>query len=216
MFEDSKCDDLYVMIQFIIEDPWITFDSVNGVTVGDKLKITGKTNLAASDETADETDTEDTLWLTIHRLDLNSVADTSTAMKIPVDNINHSSPTPFRGYRTFSYDDIDTSSWYLRNLRSNGHLQGRQLQTKLQLRTSLSGRKNLGGDNIAHSRPVTFRKSVSVCCGNISQNPDTSRHRMDTCPVSDDSPGFWHRNCHTWVLSGRSCNSHQEAVRDVV
>ena len=112
MFEDAKSDDLYVMTQFVVEDPWITFDTVGSVAVGDNLKISGKTNLAASDKTADKTETRDTLWLTIHRLDMNSVADSSTAMKIPVDYVTPSSPVPFRGYRTFSYDEIDTSSWY--------------------------------------------------------------------------------------------------------
>lgn len=112
MFEDPKSDDLYVMTQFIVEDPWITFDTLGTVAVGDKLKISGKTNLATSDKTADKTETKDTLWLTISRLDLDTVADTSTAMKIPVDTTTPSSPTPFRGYRTFSYDEIDTSSWY--------------------------------------------------------------------------------------------------------
>lgn len=33
-------------------------------------------------------------------------------MKIPVDTTTPSSPIPFRGYRTFSYNEIDTSSWY--------------------------------------------------------------------------------------------------------
>ncbi|MCQ2355501.1 MAG: hypothetical protein MJ014_00520 [Methanocorpusculum sp.] len=112
MFEDPKSDDLYVMTQFIVEDPWITFDALGTVAVGDKLKISGKTNLTTSDKTADKTETKDTLWLTIHRLDLDTVADTSTAMKIPVDTTTPSSPIPFRGYRTFSYDEIDTSSWY--------------------------------------------------------------------------------------------------------
>jgi len=112
MFEDPKSDDLYVMTQFVVEDPWITFDSISNTAVGDKLTVSGKTNLAASDKTADKTNTQHTLWLTISRLDLNVGSETSTAMKIPVDTTTPSSPIPFRGYRTFSYDEIDTSSWY--------------------------------------------------------------------------------------------------------
>ncbi|MDV0443141.1 hypothetical protein [Methanorbis rubei] len=112
MFEDPKSDDLYIMTQFMVEEPWISFDSISNTAVGDKLKISGRTNLAASDKTADKTNTQDTLWLTISRLDLNVGSETSTAMKIPVDTTSPSSPTPFRGYRTFGYDEIDTSSWY--------------------------------------------------------------------------------------------------------
>ncbi len=112
MFEDPKSDDLYVMTQFVIEEPWITIDSVGQIAVGDSFTISGKTNLAAPDTTSDNTKTEDTLWLTINRLDFNVVGDTSTAMKIPVDTTTPSSPIPFRGYRTFAYGSIDTSTWY--------------------------------------------------------------------------------------------------------
>ncbi len=112
MFTDPKCDDLYVMTQFTVEEPYITLNDPGQVSVGDKLVLSGRTNLAAADESADETDVDDKLFLSIHRIDANSGEESNTAMKIPSTTTIPKSPTPFKGYRTYSFDEIDTSSWY--------------------------------------------------------------------------------------------------------
>jgi len=112
MFADPRCDDLYVMKEFVVEEPWISFDSPGMISVGDTLAISGRTNLAATDESADGTDVGDTLFLAIDRVDLNSGEKSNTAMKIPSTTTTPKSPLSFQGYRTYTFDEIDTSSWY--------------------------------------------------------------------------------------------------------
>ncbi|WP_048150429.1 hypothetical protein [Methanolacinia paynteri] len=109
LLENPFSDDIYVMTQFIIEDPWIRIDSAGEIVVGDELSISGMTNLAPSGTTPDKTQTKDTLHLSINRLDLDVGSESNTAMKIPVDDATPSDSSDF--YRSFRYEGIDTSSW---------------------------------------------------------------------------------------------------------
>ena len=47
---DANVDDTYTKLQFLIEEPTITIDTIGDKHVGDKFTITAKTNLAVDDE----------------------------------------------------------------------------------------------------------------------------------------------------------------------
>ncbi len=105
-------DDIYVMDTFTVEDPLIRIRSPGEQVVGDELVVEGTTNLAGKGTTADKTDVADTLILTIAALDLHESGKANTVMKIPVNYTVPKKYNPVTGVRSFSYDPIDTSSWY--------------------------------------------------------------------------------------------------------
>ncbi|MBP2133138.1 hypothetical protein J2128_001059 [Methanomicrobium sp. W14] len=110
LLDNPYTDDIYVKTKFVIEEPWIRIDDPGEISVGNSLTVSGITNLAPSGTTPDKTKTQDTLYLNINRLDMDVGSDSVTAMKIPVDETTPlSSP---KGYKSFKYDPIDTSSWY--------------------------------------------------------------------------------------------------------
>lgn len=109
LLENPYSDDIYVMTQIVIEEPWIRIDSSGEIVVGEELEVTGTTNLAPSGTTPDKTQTSDILYLTIDRLDMDVGSGSNTAMKIPVDQTIPSGTSG--SYRPFSYEAIDTSSW---------------------------------------------------------------------------------------------------------
>jgi len=47
---DANVDDTYTKLQFLVEEPTITIDTIGDKHVGDKFTITAKTNLAVDDE----------------------------------------------------------------------------------------------------------------------------------------------------------------------
>jgi|LFRM01.1.fsa_nt_gb PGF-CTERM protein len=105
-------DDIYVMDTFTIEDPLIWIRLPGELVVGDELVVEGTTNLAGEGTTADGTNVADTLTLTITSLDLYESGKANTVMKIPVDDTVPEKYDPVTGARSFSYDSIDTSTWY--------------------------------------------------------------------------------------------------------
>ena len=111
MISNPLSDDLYVITEFTIEEPWISINNIGNIGVGDKLLINGTTNSAGSDTTADKTEVSDTFSLKINRLDFGD-SETNTAMKIPTDRTTPVSTYPYSGSRIFSFDSIDTTTWY--------------------------------------------------------------------------------------------------------
>ena len=108
-------DDLYVMDTFTVEDPVIKINPVGELVVGDEFIVSGTTNLAGKEETADGTKVQDTLILTITALDLYESGKANTLMKIPINETFPRDYDPALGTRPFSYEGekpIDTSSWY--------------------------------------------------------------------------------------------------------
>ena len=111
LISNPLSDDLYVITEFTIEEPWISITNIGNIGVGDKLLINGTTNFAGSDTTADKTEVSDTFSLKINRLDFGD-SETNTAMKIPTDRTIPISTYPYSGSRIFSFDSIDTTTWY--------------------------------------------------------------------------------------------------------
>ena len=105
-------DDIYMMDTFTVEDPLIRIRSPGELVVGDELVVEGATNLAGKGTTADGTDVSDTLTLTITSLDLHGSGKANTVMKIPVNYTVPKKYDPITGLRPFTYDPIDTNSWY--------------------------------------------------------------------------------------------------------
>lgn len=108
-------DDLYVMDTFTVEDPLIKIDPIGELVVGDEFIVSGTTNLAGKEETADKTKVQDTLILTVAALDLYEAGKANTAMKIPINETFPRDYDPVLEARPFSYEGekpIDTSSWY--------------------------------------------------------------------------------------------------------
>jgi hypothetical protein len=105
-------DDIYVMDTFTIEDPLIRIRPPSELVVGDELVVEGVTNLAGEETTADGTDVSDNLTLTITSLDMYESSKANTVMKIPFNYTTPGSYNRATGVRSFSYDSIDTSSWY--------------------------------------------------------------------------------------------------------
>lgn len=105
-------DDIYMMDTFTVEDPLIRIRSPGELVVGDELVVEGATNLAGKGTTADKTDIHDTLTLTVAALDLYESGKANTVMKIPVNYTVPEKYDPVIGLRPFTYDPIDTSSWY--------------------------------------------------------------------------------------------------------
>jgi hypothetical protein len=113
MIKSPNSDDLYVRIQILIEEPWIRTNLPDQLTVGDKLKVKGTTNLAASNTAPDGSSTTDTLTLSIYRMDMDlDSTKSNTAMKIPVDTAVPSESKLYSGYNSFSYEEIETNTWY--------------------------------------------------------------------------------------------------------
>ena len=117
-------DDIYVMDTFTIEDPLIWIRLPGELVVGDELVVEGTTNLAGEGTTADGTNVADTLTLTITSLDLYESGKANTVMKIPVDDTVPEKYDPVTGARSFSYDSIDTSTWYPGKLHGHCPVQG--------------------------------------------------------------------------------------------
>lgn len=110
--DKASIDDIYVMDTFEVENPAIKINTIKDPVVGNKLTITGTTNLAGKGSTADDTDVADKLVLTITALDFYDSGKTNTVMKIPV---NYTTPDEWDATlecRPYSFDPIDTSSWY--------------------------------------------------------------------------------------------------------
>lgn len=106
-------NDIYVMEKFIIERPSITIRAPATLTVGEDLIVNGTTNLAAPDKDADGNQVEDTLALTVTRLDLDGGRKANTAMKSEtIYTTPKKSIDPYTGKRTFSFDPVKTGSWY--------------------------------------------------------------------------------------------------------
>jgi len=110
--DSVNIDDIYVMDTFSIEDPLIRIGSPGEVIVGDGLVVEGTTNLAGGGTTADGTSVADTLTLTIASLDMYESGKANTVMEIPFDRATPGSYNRVTGLRSFSYDSIDTSTWY--------------------------------------------------------------------------------------------------------
>lgn len=111
--DSPKIDDLYVMDTFTIEEPSIVIAPPGEVVVGDRLEVKGTTNLACQDKAADKVEVGDRLALTISRLDLdhghkgNSAMKTETVYTYPSSKLDRST-----GMRSFTFDEVETSSWY--------------------------------------------------------------------------------------------------------
>ncbi|WP_153015898.1 PGF-CTERM sorting domain-containing protein [Methanofollis ethanolicus] len=110
--DSPTIDDTYVMDTFTVEDPLIRIRSPGDLVVGDKLVVEGATNLAGKGTTADGTDIADKLTLTITALNLYEGGKANTVMNITTDNTYPEKYDPATGIRPFSYDPIDTASWY--------------------------------------------------------------------------------------------------------
>ena len=110
--DSPSIDDIYTMDTFTVDAPVVQIRSPGDLVVGDKLVVKGKTNLAGKGTTADGTDVADKLTLKITALDLYDGGKANTVMKIPVDYTVPGKYEPSTGLRPFSYDPIDTSSWY--------------------------------------------------------------------------------------------------------
>lgn len=111
---DSPCiNDIYVMETFVVERPSIAVRAPATLTVGEDLIVNGTTNLAAPDKDADGNQVEDTLALTVTRLDLDGGRKGNTAMKSEtIYTTPKKSIDPYTGDRTFSFDPVKTGSWY--------------------------------------------------------------------------------------------------------
>lgn len=111
--DSPSVDDIYVMDTFTIEKPSITLRARGTVAVGEKLTVTGTTNLASQNKGADKVEVGDELTLTISRLDLDAGQKGNTAMKFKTLSTTPSPfPDPATGKRTFTFEEVDTSSWY--------------------------------------------------------------------------------------------------------
>jgi len=110
--DSVNIDDIYVMDTFTIEDPLIRIESPGELVVGDGLVVKGTTNLAGGGTTPEGTSVADTLTLTIASLDMHESGKANTVMKIPFDRATPGSYNRATGVRSFSYDSIDTSTWY--------------------------------------------------------------------------------------------------------
>jgi hypothetical protein len=105
-------DDIYVMDTFTIEKPSITIRAPGTVTVGEKLTVKGTTNLASQNKGADKVEVGDELALTIARLDLDNGQKGNTATKFQTLYAKPESLDPATGERSFSFDAVETGSWY--------------------------------------------------------------------------------------------------------
>ncbi|QSZ66197.1 hypothetical protein RJ40_01130 [Methanofollis aquaemaris] len=110
--DSPNIDDTFVMDTFTVEDPLIRIRPPGDLVVGDKMVVEGNTNLAGKGTTADGTNVADKLTLKITALDLYDSGKANTVMKIPVDYTTPGKYDSSSGLRPFSYDPVDTSSWY--------------------------------------------------------------------------------------------------------
>lgn len=110
--DSPTIDDIYTMDTFTVAKPVIQIRPPGDLVVGDDLVVEGKTNLAGKGTTADGTQVVDKLTLTVTALDLYDGGKANTVMKIPIDYTYPGKYDPSTGLRPFSYDAVDSSSWY--------------------------------------------------------------------------------------------------------
>lgn len=112
LISKSFSDDLYVVSEFIIEEPYININQEDTIEIGDTLIIQGTTNYAASDKTADDTNVGNTFSLLINRLDFELTEENAAMALQIVPRTGPEIVIPYTGERTFSFDEIDTSTWF--------------------------------------------------------------------------------------------------------
>lgn len=112
LISKSFSDDLYVVSEFTIEEPYIHINQEDTLEIGDLLVIQGTTNYAAYEESADGTDVGNTFSLLINRLDFE-LTEENAAMAIEIVQRTEPEKTiPYTGERPFSFEGVDTSTWF--------------------------------------------------------------------------------------------------------
>lgn len=101
MLRSSFSDDLYSIAEFTIEKPWFAITDITNTSIGSPLTFTGTTNIPKGESVS----------LIIEPLGFNISTDANTAMRIPTSKTT-TSPGSDWTYRTFSFKNIDTTTWY--------------------------------------------------------------------------------------------------------
>lgn len=112
LISNSLSDDLYVVTEFTIEEPYIHINQEDTLEIGDRLIIQGTTNYAASEKTADGTDVGNTFSLLINRLDFELTEENAAMALQIVPRTEPEKTIPYIGERPFTFDEIDTSTWF--------------------------------------------------------------------------------------------------------
>ena len=112
LISKSFSDDLYVVSEFTIEEPYIHINQQETLEIGETLVIQGTTNYAAYEESADGTDVGNTFSLLINRLDFELTEENAAMALQIVPRTEPEKTIPYTGERPFGFEEIDTSTWF--------------------------------------------------------------------------------------------------------
>ena len=112
LISKSFSDDLYVVSEFTIEEPYIHINQEDTLEIGETLVIQGTTNYAASEKTADGTNVGNTFSLLINRLDFELTEENAAMALQIVPRTEPEKTIPYTGERPFTFEEIDTSTWF--------------------------------------------------------------------------------------------------------
>ena len=181
LISKSFSDDLYVVTEFTIEEPYIHIEQKDTIGIGDTLVIQGTTNYAASDKAADDTNVGNTFSLLINRFDFELTEENAAMALEIVPRTSPDSVTPYTGERTFVFDEIDTSTWF----------EGTYEAVVTNINTGFSSSMifNVGGEGVK-----TDSANLQVP-SNPLEIPDTTPELLPSpiespIPAEPESPGF--------------------------
>ena len=181
LISKSFSDDLYVVTEFTIEEPYIHIEQKDTIGIGDTLVIQGTTNYAASDKAADDTNVGNTFSLLINRFDFELTEENAAMALEVVSRVEPEKIIPYTGERTFAFDEIDTSTWF------EGTYEA--VVTNINTGYSASMIFNVGGEGVK-----TDSANLQVP-SNPLEIPDTTPEQLPSpiespIPAEPESPGF--------------------------
>ena len=184
LISDSLCDDEYVVTGFTIESPYIQINQLDHVTIGDKITISGVTNYAADEKTADGTRVGDTFSLLINKIDFGLTEDNAAMQLHTVSRITPDKVTPYEGKRTYCFEEIDTSTWF----------EGTYMATVTNVNTGFSSAMTFTvegeGIEIDYSTLEVPADPLAEPDTTLEPLPPIVDYSLPTEPVAPESPGF--------------------------
>ena len=184
LISDSLCDDEYVVTGFTIESPYIQINQLDHVTIGDKITISGVTNYAADEKTADGTRVGDTFSLLINKIDFGLTEDNAAMQLHTVSRITPDKVTPYEGKRTYRFEEIDTSTWF----------EGTYMATVTNVNTGFSSAMTFTvegeGIEIDYSTLEVPADPLAEPDTTLEPLPPIVDYSLPTEPVAPESPGF--------------------------
>lgn len=173
MISDAQSDDLYVITELTIQKPQIEIHQLGNTPIGSSITINGTTNYY----------TDDTFSLKIQRLDFDN-PDNNVAMMVPTERIHPLSISPYAKYmsRTFSFGEIDTSTWF------PGTYEAKVTNVDTGVSTAMTF--TVGGEAEVDATVIAETYDPALTTQQTPEPVQTNKPASTPFPTQTKSPGF--------------------------